>query len=450
MGDDITRLGAAQIAEQIRSKKISATEAAQAFLARAEKIGPALNTWITLDREGALLGAGKIDEAIAAGDNLGPLGGVPVGLKDLIDVDGLKTTAGSLIYKDNVAVRDAPITRMIRDSGAVILGKLNLHEFAFGPSGHNPHYGDQKNPWDPERVTGGSSGGSGNAVLTAQAAITIGSDTGGSIRIPTSLCGAIGHKPTFGLVTKAACFPLSWSLDSFGPLATSAEDCALMMAAIAGPDPEDPSSLQVEAPDFMGALGTSLKGVRIGHARNYYVDQSEPETVAGVEAAARAFEEAGASVVEVEIPDLENAYPMATNFMMSEAAAIHEKNVRERAGDYDPKVLERLQIGFFIPATTYIQAQRYRSQWTARVLKEVFGKVDFVLAASTPMPAPLRSASTVTIGGKDYDARAHLISLTRHINFLGFPSTGFPTGFSQGGLPLGAQLIGPPLHDHKT
>ena len=174
-----------------------------------------------------------------------------------------------------------------------------------------------------------------------------------------------------------------------------------MMAAIAGPDPEDPSSLQVEAPDFMGALGTSLKGVRIGHARNYYVDQSEPETVAGVEAAARAFEEAGASVVEVEIPDLENAYPMATNFMMSEAAAIHEKNVRERAGDYDPKVLERLQIGFFIPATTYIQAQRYRSQWTARVLKEVFGKVDFVLAASTPMPAPLRSASTVTIGGND-------------------------------------------------
>ena len=450
MGDDITRLGAAQIAGRIRSKKLSATEAAEAFLARAGKIGPALNTWITLDREGALREAGKIDGAIAAGRDPGPLGGVPVGLKDLIDVEGLKTTAGSLIYRDNVAVRDAPITRMIRESGAVIMGKLNLHEFAFGPSGHNPHYGDQKNPWDPERAAGGSSGGSGNAVLTAQAAVTIGSDTGGSIRIPASLCGAIGHKPTFGLVTKAGCFPLSWSLDSFGPLAGSAEDCALMMAAIAGPDTEDPSSLQAAAPDFTGELNTPLKGVRVGHARSYYADQSEPEIAAGVEAAARAFEEAGASVVEVDIPDLDNAYPMATNFMMSEAAAVHEKNMRERPGDYDPKVLERIQIGFFVPATTYIQAQRYRSQWTAQVLKEVFGKVDFVLAAATPMTAPLRSAAKVTIGGKEYDARAHLISLTRHINFLGFPATGFPTGFSEGGLPLGAQLIGPPLHDHKT
>jgi aspartyl-tRNA(Asn)/glutamyl-tRNA(Gln) amidotransferase subunit A len=450
MGDDITLLGAAQIARRIKSKQLTATEAAEAFLFRAEQIGSALNTWITLDREGALREASKIDATIAAGRDPGPLGGVPVGLKDLIDVEGLKTTAGSLIYRDNVAVRDAPITRMIREAGAVILGKLNLHEFAFGPSGHNPHYGDQKNPWDPERVTGGSSGGSGNAVLTAQVAITIGSDTGGSVRIPASLCGAIGHKPTFGLVTKASCFPLSWSLDSFGPLAGSAEDCALMMAAIAGPDPEDPSSLQVAAPDFTGALGTPLKGVRIGHARSYYANQSEPEVIAGVEAAARAFEEAGASVIEVEIPDLKTAYDTATNFMMAEAAAYHEKNVRERPGDYDPKVLERIQIGFFVPATTYIQAQRYRSQWTARVLKEVFGKVDFVLAAATPMTAPLRSATTVTIGGKDYDARGHLISLTRHINFLGFPSTGFPTGFSEGGLPLGAQLIGPPLHDHKT
>lgn len=450
MADNITRLGAAQIAGKIKSGQLTATEAAEAFLARAEKIGPALNTWITIDREGALTEAGKIDAAIAAGRDPGPLGGVPVGLKDLIDVKGLKTTAGSLIYRDNMAAGDAPITRMIREAGAVILGKLNLHEFAFGPSGHNPHYGDQKNPWDTERVTGGSSGGSGNAVLTAQAAITIGSDTGGSIRIPASLCGAMGHKPTFGLVTKAGCFPLSWSLDSFGPLAGSAEDCALMMAAIAGPDPEDPSSLQVDAPDFTGALSAPLKGLRVGHARNYYADQSEPEVVAGVEAAARAFEEAGASVAEVEIPDLETAYDTATNFMMAETAAVHEKNVRERPGDYDPKVLERFQVGFFVSAPTYIQAQRYRSQWTARVLKEVFGKVDLVLAAATPMTAPLRSATKVTIGGKEYDARGHLIALTRHINFLGFPSTGFPTGMSQGGLPLGAQLIGPPLHDHKT
>ncbi|MDP6279993.1 MAG: amidase, partial [Nitrospinota bacterium] len=231
MANDITRLPAAALARQIRAKEISALEVAEAFLERAEKIGPGINTWITLDREGALSEARGVDRSVAEGSARGPLTGVPVGLKDLIDVAGLRTTAGSLIYRDNVATGDAPITRMIREAGAVILGKLNLHEFAFGPSGHNPHYGDQKNPWDPERVSGGSSGGSANAVLTGQASITIGSDTGGSIRIPASLCGAIGHKPTFGLVTKAACFPLSWSLDSFGPLATAAEDCALMMSA---------------------------------------------------------------------------------------------------------------------------------------------------------------------------------------------------------------------------
>jgi Asp-tRNA(Asn)/Glu-tRNA(Gln) amidotransferase A subunit family amidase len=169
-----------------------------------------------------------------------------------------------------------------------------------------------------------------------------------------------------------------------------------------------------------------------------------------VEEVDRALAEAGAQVIEVNIPDLETAYGAATNFMMPEASAFHEKNIRERSGDYDPKVLDRLKIGFFVPATSYIQAQRFRSQWTAQVLREVFGKVDLVLAAATPVPAPLRSAKTIKVNGKEYDARGHLIVLTRHINFLGFPSTGFPSGFSNEGLPLGAQLIGPPLQDHRT
>lgn len=450
MTSDIARLSAAEIARRVRGKELSAVEVAEAFLARAEKIGPALNTWIALDREGALKSARAVDEGVRQGTMSGPLAGVPVGLKDLIDMAGLHTTAGSRIYRDNLAREDAPITRMIRQAGAVILGKLNLHEFAFGPSGHNPHYGDQKNPWDPERITGGSSGGSGNAVATAQASIAIGSDTGGSIRIPASLCGVVGHKPTFGLVTKTSCFPLSWSLDSFGPLASSAQDAALMMSAIAGPDPSDPCSLQIPAPDFASALQTALKGVRVGHARNYYADQSDPEVVEGVEAAARALADAGAVVSEVKIPDLDLAYNACSTFMIAETAAVHEKHVRERADEMDPWVVERTRAGFFIPATAYIQAQRFRAQWTERVLKEVFGKVDLVLAAATPVPAPLRTADKVTVRGKEYGARLHLIALTRHINFLGFPSTGFPTGFNTRGLPLGAQLFGPPLQDHRT
>jgi aspartyl-tRNA(Asn)/glutamyl-tRNA(Gln) amidotransferase subunit A len=450
MKDDVTRLSGAQIAHQVKSKKLSAVETVKRFLERADKIGPELNTWITLDHEGALRDARSVDNAVAQGKPLGPLAGVPVGLKDLIDTAGIRTTAGSQIYRDRIPAEDAPIVKKIRDSGAVILGKLNLHEFAFGPTGHNPHYGDQKNPWDTERVTGGSSGGSGNAVATAQASITIGSDTGGSIRIPASLCGTICHKPTFGLVTKASCFPLSWSLDSFGPLATSAEDCALMMSAIAGPDPLDSSSLQFFNDTATTEIYTPLRGLRIGHARSYYAGQSEPEVVKAMEEVAYMLNEEGALVIEVDIPDLELAYDACTTFMLAEAAAVHEKHLRKHADEIDPWVVERTRAGFFIPATAYIQAQRFRGQWAKRVLKEVFEKVDFVISAATPVPAPLRSAEKVTVNGKEYGARLHLIALTRHINFLGMPSTGFPIGFNSEGLPLGGQLIGPPCQDHRT
>lgn len=450
MSDDITRLSGAEIARSVKGKDLSAIEVAKAFIARAEKYGPALNTWITLDTEGALLRSRAVDKIVAAGKSPGSLAGVPIGLKDLIDMAGLRTTAGSRIYANRLASEDAPLTKKIRESGAVILGKLNLHEFAFGPSGHNPHYGDQKNPWDIERITGGSSGGSGNSVTTAQVSIAIGSDTGGSIRIPASLCGIIGHKPTFGLVTKAKCFPLSWSLDTFGPLATNAEDCALMMSAIAGPDSSDPSSLLVPAPDFMVELDKPLKDLRIGHARSYYTDQSEPEVVSAVERIANALSDAGAHVAEVEIPDLDLAYDLCSTFMLAETAAVHERHIRERSEEMDPWVVERTRPGFFISATQYLQAQRFRAQWTKNVLKEVFGKVDLILSAATPITAPLRSAETVRVNGKEYSSRLHLISLTRHINFLGFPSTAFPSGFDSQGLPLGAQLIGKPLHDHQT
>ncbi|MEE9241370.1 MAG: amidase family protein, partial [bacterium] len=225
---------------------------------------------------------------------------------------------------------------------------------------------------------------------------------------------------------------------------------ALMMSAIAGPDPSDPSSMQTPAPDFAGELDTPLKDLRIGHARSYYVDQSDPEVVKGVEEAALALSDAGAQVTEVDIPDLDLAYDACTAFMLAETSAAHEKHVRERADEMDPWVVERTRAGFFIPASAYIQAQRFRAQWTARVLKEVFGKVDLVLAAATPIPAQLHSADKVTVKGKEYGARLHLIALTRHINFLGFPSTGFPVGLSSGGLPLGAQIFGAPFQDHRT
>lgn len=450
MTSDITTLTAAEIVTQIKERTISAVEVTEAHLERSEKIGEALNSWIKLDSEGALKAAQEVDAAIARGDDPGPMAGAPIGLKDLIDMEGLPTTAGSIIDKNNVADSDALLARKIRRAGGVILGKLNLHEFAFGPTGHNPHYGDQKNPWDTDRVTGGSSGGSGNSVATGQVSIAIGSDTGGSIRIPASLCGVIGHKPTHGLVTKSNCAPLSWSLDSFGPLARSARDCALMMSAIAGHDPADASSIACEPLDFMGALNKPIEEFRIGHAREYYEQRSEPPVAEAVNNLAKTLQEMGAKVVDIEIPDVETAFHAAAVLMVSEAAAVHEKNIRDNAQDFDPAVLERIRPGFFIPATSYIQALRFREQWTKQVCREVYGQVDLVLSAATPVPAALRSQSTGTVRGKEVEIRTLMISLTRLWNFLGGSSTAFPSGMSEEGLPLGAQIMGAPFADHHT
>ncbi len=450
MTADPTHLRAAQIAAAVKEKKLTAAAVAEAHIARSKKIGPQLNSWIALDAEGAMRAANAVDAAIDRGEDPGLLAGVPIGLKDLIDVEGLPTTAGSLIERNTVARADALLTRKIRAAGGVVLGKLNLHEFAFGPTGLNPHYGDQKNPWDAERMTGGSSGGSGNSAATGQVAIAIGSDTGGSIRIPASLCGVVGHKPTFGLVTKSDCAPLSWSLDSFGPLARSAEDCALMMAAIAGHDPADPSSVALPPPDFTGALEKPLEGLRVGHARAYYEPRAEPKVAEAVERLAGAMREAGATLVDVQLPEVETALHAASVLMVAEAAAVHETNLREHAEDFDPAVRERIRPGCFIPATAYIQAQRFRAQWTKRVCREVFGAVDLVLCAATPIPAPPRTQQSGVVRGKELDMRTIMVSLTRLWNFFGGASTAFPAGMDAEGLPLGAQIMGAPFEDHHT
>jgi len=447
--DDLTRLPGAEIARRVRRGELSASAIAEAFLGRAERLGPKLNTWIRLDREGALRAARAVDEAVDAKRDPGPLAGVPVGIKDLVDMAGLPTTAGSRIDRGRIAREDAPIVRRLRAAGAVILGKLNLHEYAYGPTGHNAHYGDQKNPWNPSRVTGGSSGGSGNAVASGQAALAIGSDTGGSIRIPSSLCGVVGHKPTFGLVSKAGCVPLAWSLDTMGPLALSAEDCALAMSVLSGHDPADPCSAEGEPPRFMEALAAPTQGLRVGHARRYYADRSDPEVAEAVERVAKALAQAGARVEDVDIPDHALANDANTALMTPEVAAFHEKNARERAGEFDPRVIERIRPGFFVPATAYIQALRFRGEWAARVTREVFGRVDALLSAATPIPAPPISEDAVLFQGKKQPVRGLLTSLTRLWNFFGGPSVAFPAGLGREGLPLGAQLMGAPFSDAR-
>ncbi|MED5578929.1 MAG: amidase [Nitrospinota bacterium] len=446
----ITNFSAFHIVSSIKKKEISAIEVSEAFLERCKSIGEKLNTWIALDEETILNRANEIDKLLKDGKDPGPLCGVPIGIKDLIDMENFPTTSGSLIEKDSFANSDSTIVSKLKNAGANIFGKLNLHEFAFGPTGLNPHYGDQKNPWDPKHMTGGSSGGSGNSVVTSQVPISIGSDTGGSIRIPSSLCGSFGLKPTLGLVSKFRCMPLSWSLDTLGPLSMSIEDCSLFMSVVSGFDPQDPYSIHSDHIDFNGKLKKNdLQKTRVGHARSFYEKNTDKVISSRINEIAQQISKLGVEVIEIDIPELDIAYDACTSIMVSEAAAVHEKRIRHFASKYDPQVIERIKPGFFVPATSYIQSQRFRGEWSQKITNEIFAKVDAILAPTTPIAAPLRSEHSVFLNGEKKETRGLLISLTRIWNFYGGPSVSMPIGKTEQGLPFGAQLMGRILEDDK-
>ena len=446
----ITNSYAFEIVSSIKNREISALEVANAYLLRCKSIGEKLNTWITLNEESVICRANEIDDLIETGKNPGDLCGVPIGIKDLIDMESYPTTSGSLIEKNNIAKFDSTIVSKLKDAGANIFGKLNLHEFAFGPTGLNPHYGDQKNPWNPEHMTGGSSGGSGNSVVTSQVPISIGSDTGGSIRIPSSLCGSYGFKPTLGLVSKFRCMPLSWSLDTFGPLTMSIQDCALFMSVTAGFDPNDSYSIHSDQLNFIDEVKKNdLHKTKIGHARSFYEKNTDKKIISRLDEILQQISKLGIEIIEIDIPDLDLAYDACTSIMVSEAAAVHEKRMRHFSNNYDPQVIERIKPGFFVPATTYIQSQRFRREWSQKVTDKIFTKVDAILAPTTPIAAPLRSEHSVLLNGKRKQTRGLLISLTRLWNFYGGPSISFPIGNTEHGLPFGAQLMGRILGDDK-
>ena len=446
----ITNSYAFEIVSSIKNREISALEVANAYLLRCKSIGEKLNTWITLNEEAVICRANEIDDLIETGKNPGDLCGVPIGIKDLIDMESYPTTSGSLIEKNNIAKFDSTIVSKLKDAGANIFGKLNLHEFAFGPTGLNPHYGDQKNPWNPEHMTGGSSGGSGNSVVTSQVPISIGSDTGGSIRIPSSLCGSYGFKPTLGLVSKFRCMPLSWALDTFGPLTMSIQDCALFMSVTAGFDPNDSYSIHSDQLNFIDEVKKNdLHKTKIGHARSFYEKNTDKKIISRLDEILQQISKLGIEIIEIDIPDLDLAYDACTSIMVSEAAAVHEKRMRHFANNYDPQVIERIKPGFFVPATTYIQSQRFRREWSQKVTDKIFTKVDAILAPTTPIAAPLRSEHNVLLNGKRKQTRGLLISLTRLWNFYGGPSISFPIGNTEHGLPFGAQLMGRILGDDK-
>jgi len=416
----------ARLAERLRAGELSPREAVGSYLERIERRNPLLNAYLAVRGEEALAEA----EALRRSPERGLLYGVPVAVKDVIDVAGLPTTAASRILAGNVPGRDAACVERLRRAGAVILGKLNTHEFAFGATTTSPHFGPARNPWAPERICGGSSGGSGCAAAADLAAGTLGTDTAGSVRIPAAYCGVTGLRPSTGLVPTAGVVPVSWTLDAVGPIARSAEDCSLLLEAL--------------APGYRPQLNGGLAGLRIGCVREL-VERAAPEVGTAVEAAVAELAGLGAAVLEVEVPSLDEAGVANQLVMLPEAAEFHLPWLRGRLDDYGPDVRARLLAGLFLPPTAHVTGLRAQRRYR-QLLAAVFERVDLLVAPAMPVLPPPIGADEVELRGRRLPYRRALIPFNSPWSFAGLPVASVPCGFSDG-LPVGLALVGRRMED---
>ena len=448
MSVDLAFASVIDLARMIARKEVSPVEVVRVHLERIAARDGSLRAYITVCAEAASEAARTAEAALMSGRPAGPLHGVPIALKDLYDTAGVATTAGSKILAGRVPATDATVVRRLREAGAIVLGKLHMVEFAYGPEGLNAHHGAPRNPWDAdaERMPGGSSSGSGVAVAAGLAPAALGSDTGGSIRIPASLCGITGLKPTYGRVSRAGVLPLAWSMDHVGPMTRTVADSALLLRAIAGYDPADASSSVLPVPDYLAALTGDVKGLRVGLLRDFFLSSATAEVRAAVETAARALQGAGALVDEVALPKVAHVAAASYAVVASEALAYHTSWLATRAGEYDPEVRKRLQLGAFISGAHYVRAQQAR----ALVRDEIdaaLAQRDVLLAPATPLTAPRLDERQTTLGDGPSDVRGALIRLTRPFNCSGHPACAVPCGFSAQGLPIGMQLVGRPFDE---
>jgi len=437
-----------ELARLIATKAASPVEVVQAHLDRIAALDGKLKSYLTVTGESALAAARAAEAAVMAGGALGPLHGVPMGLKDLYCTKGVKTTGGSRLLADWVPGEDATVVSRLAGAGAILLGKLNMHEFAYGPEGLNPHYGTPWNPWDARahRVCGGSSSGSGAAVAAGLCPGALGSDTGGSIRIPSSLCGISGIKPTYGRVSRAGVLPLAWSLDHVGPMCRTAADCALMLGAMAGYDPRDPTTSVLPVPDYTAALTGSVKGLRVGVLRAFFMESAGAAQREAVGQAVKTLEGLGASVQEVDVETMTLTAPASYAVISAEAYAYHEEWVKTRPREYGADVLERLRVGAFVSGADYLKGQRVRAL-VRREVDAVLARLDVLVAPSTPIAATKVGQNEIEINGERQGVRPSLIRFTRPFNVTGHPAASVPCGLTPEGLPIGLQIVGRPFDE---
>lgn len=446
--EDLAFLGAVKLATLVREKRLSPVELVETYLERIDRLDGRLRAYIMVCREDALEAARKAEAAVARGEALGPLHGVPIAVKDQFHTRGILTTVGSRILASFVPEEDATVVARLKAAGGILLGKLNLTEFAFGGTVHFP-FGQPRNPWHLEHDPGSSSSGSGVATAAALCAASLGEDTGGSIRSPASWCGVVGIRPTWGRVSRHGCFPLSWSMDTAGPLTRTVEDCALLLRLIAGYDPKDPLSSRRPVPDYSAGLTGEVRGLRVGVIRGLtFSPDTDSEVRNAVLEAAALLEKLGAEVEEISLPLLPLAGAVFMALADSEGAGLHQAWLRSRAADYDQGTRRRLLTASLLPSAVYHQAQRARALIRQQIL-EALRQVDLLLCPTSPRPAPLIADSAAPITSKEEAARRFFTrrSYTTPFSLAGVPALSVPCGFTASGLPIGLQLAGRPFDE---
>ena len=429
----------------LRGGKTSAAELTGESLRRIAQEQPRLNAFITVMEEQAPARARRMDEELARGHDRGPLHGIPVAVKDNFCTRGVRTTCGSRLFADHVPEHDAAVVEKLEAAGAVLVGKTGLHELAYGITSNNPHFGTIRNARDPERIPGGSSGGSGTAVAAGIVFMAMGTDTGGSIRIPAAFCGTAGLKPTTGRVSRYGVLPLDFTLDHMGPLARSVRDTALTLDAIAGHDPRDDSSSRAPVTASVPPDGVSIRGLRVGVPENFFFDYLDAGVERAVHGAIELAGRLGAVVTPVRVPDFAAINVVGRVILLCEASAAMAPYL-DRRENFGADVLALLDQGRLLAATDYINAQRLRRRFQQE-FAQIWKHVDCLFTPTTPNPAPRIGQTEIEVGGRTEDARLASTRLVRGINVLGVPALSIPCGTTDAGLPVGLQIIGPPFRE---
>lgn len=440
--DDLCFLGIRDLGARYRQSQVSPVEATRAALDRIARDGARLNAWITVRQDEALAEAAAAERSLRQGRDLGPLHGVPVAIKDNIDTAGIRTTCGSRVTASRVPAEDATVVTRLRGAGAIMIGKTNLLEFAYAVI--HPDFGQCNNPWDPKRTSGGSSSGSAAAVAAGMVWAALGTDTGGSIRIPAAYCGIVGFKPTYGLVSRRGVYPLAWSLDHVGPLTRSVDDTHLVLQAIAGSDTADPASAGVEF-DRATFEAADLRGISIGIAPDLSGDDLRPGVSAAFERAIGILRKSGATFRDVRVPSVDACEEALTVIIAAEAAAVHEPLLKDHATDYSSAARTQLEIGMMTRAVDYLRAQRVRAG-VLRGFADAFTDVDVVACPTVAHVAPADNPHPGVLGR----GRTRAVRRTGPFNLAGLPAISIPMGVAEDGLPAGLQIAGPWLQDARV